>query len=464
MARTPKPQPVQPTTLHMVDRSRLLQGWTHCMRARFLEYHGGPTGYGLRRKSESLPLATGGAVAKGLEGIITYRMSAPKNDREDAYREVIKETIDSYRKRCLARGYNPDEIAGEDAGEVKRVVDEQSALLYGLLWGWAKYKLEPILAEYDVVCVEQEEGQVRSCSCKLGDDVGTKEDHEARGCRGILIMTRPDLILHHRARKQLEYVEFKTLGQDSVKWRKKFENNVQLALGAVGAELRLGEKIEFASVHGLVKGWRYSPADPVTGEKGKGPRMQDSVFCYAYYRPGNPPFETDTWQLHYSYIDEDGARRNATPSKGYSKVPVYQYVPIEEWCARLPQEEIEKIFIQVGPLGTPRNLVPALLRGIEGQEERIKEGLWALHDAREADDAAAVERVLDQHFPQSFYCVNEYGYTCQFYGLCHDGEDPIASGKYETRRPHHSPELAQMRERGIPLPPDQDDEIEEEGS
>lgn len=452
----------QVTLLHVVDRSRLQLGWGKCLRARFLEYHGGPTGYGIRLKREAMPLATGSAVHEGLADIITYRMTAPPGDRVDAYREAIKLRVESYRRLVVARGFQ--ETEGEGAEEVARIVKEQCSLIQGMLWGFIRIQLEPLFDIFQPIAVEQEEEYVVSCTCGLGDGVGDAKQHELRACHGYLVMTKPDLLLQRKSDNTVHYVEFKSLGQDSMKWRKKFElQSVQLALGAVGAERRLGEKINFAWVYGLVKGWRYSAKDPVTGEKGKGPRMQDSVYCYAYKRPPNPPFDHGEWQYAYDYVDEAGSNRKATESKGFVKTLVTSEFRSEDWVAALPEDIVRKNYVILGPLETPRELVPQMLRGIAGQEQRVLEGLYAMHDAREAGhDDAALQALKDYHFPQSFLCVNEYGYVCQFARICKGGEAEDAVGNYELRRPHHKPELEQVLARGIELPPEQMEEEEEE--
>lgn len=454
-----KPKAPEPTTLHVVDRSRLILGWGKCLRARYLEYHGGPTGYGLRLKSESIPLTTGNGVHMGLADIINLRQVTPEPARREAYRGVIELRVEEYRKLVSARGFHETEGA-EGAEEIARIIKEQSALIRGLLWGFVKIMLEPLFDEYQPICVEQEEEYIVGCTCKLGSGVAGKGEHESRGCHGTDIMTKPDLVLMRRHDQQLFYVEFKTLGQVTQKWEKKFNQSVQLALGAVGAERRLEKPINFAFVYGLVKGWRYSAKDPVTGEKGKGPKQQDSVFCYAYRRPPNPPFDDGEWQLKYDYVDEAGANRKATPSKGFVKTLVSDHFPMEDWVEALPEEELRKIFTVLGPLETPRDLVPHMLAGIEAGEQRVLEGLWAVHDAKEA--GADPTPLLDQHFPQSFICVNEYGYECQFVRICKGGEAADIGGSFETRRPHHEPELRQMIDRGIELPPEQAGEEEPE--
>ena len=50
-------------------------------------------------------------------------------------------------------------------------------------------------------------------------------------------MTKPDLILRRRSDDTLHYVEFKSAGQDSYKWRKKFESG-QWAIRAPRAATR----------------------------------------------------------------------------------------------------------------------------------------------------------------------------------------------------------------------------------
>src|SRR3990172_8354086 len=58
----PTDQPTDPGAIWLIHRSPIQLGRVGCKRARYMEYHSGPTGYGIRRKAESLPLVTGSAV------------------------------------------------------------------------------------------------------------------------------------------------------------------------------------------------------------------------------------------------------------------------------------------------------------------------------------------------------------------------------------------------------------------
>ena len=46
-----------PTTIWLTSRSAYKRGLCQCGRARYLGNHFGPSGYGIARASESLPLA-----------------------------------------------------------------------------------------------------------------------------------------------------------------------------------------------------------------------------------------------------------------------------------------------------------------------------------------------------------------------------------------------------------------------
>ena len=53
-----------PLDLWYTDRSRYETGTGHCQRARYLQYHAGPHGYGWAPRASSVPLVTGIMLAE----------------------------------------------------------------------------------------------------------------------------------------------------------------------------------------------------------------------------------------------------------------------------------------------------------------------------------------------------------------------------------------------------------------
>ena len=101
---TPTPAPA-PLTLWLTDRSRWKAGVSRCARQRYLGYHGGPTGYGITARRESLPLATGIAVHQGEELFCEILKSQDRLPDIHETRAIVATIVAGYLTRVDARGY-----------------------------------------------------------------------------------------------------------------------------------------------------------------------------------------------------------------------------------------------------------------------------------------------------------------------------------------------------------------------
>jgi hypothetical protein len=108
-----------------------------------------------------------------------------------------------------------------------------------------------------------------------------------------------------------------------------------------------------------------------------------------------------------------------------------------------------------------------LLRGFLGEERRWQEVLWNLYDLQTQGFGWASDRYqaeLDVLVPCSWAC-RPFGkeHQCEFVPICHRHEgwqDPLGTGRYQPRLPHHDPELHQAVARG--LLPAEAEAVEEE--
>lgn len=470
------------TFLHLVDRSRILKRWTNCARARYLEYHA-EGGYGIRSKKQSMPLATGQHIHKPIENILRpligagvkdYRPNDPLVRKQ--VRGIIEDATSSYTKLVHAGGW-----LDEDEGDsVLRLLEEQLKLVEVATWGYARLKVGALLEEFEIVEVEDETVYVLWCSCGLGDGVGTATEHASRDCNGIGLMLRPDVILKRRSDGAHCNVNFKSGADPEARGqRKKFEENVQFALETIGAEAKIGKPIDFGYVHWINKGKRLRKEyDPAT-RKYVGPKLQMSPLLYTWFRDANPPFGDRDWKP-----EGDGRKLK---SQGYEQIgfwntPVVRpdgWTQAEAWVWALDEELVAKQFPILGPLPTPRALVPNLLEGIAADEDKLLNSLLDIYEKklevaqREGEEIVPylethpeVVSVLNRTFPQSFDCVNFFGKVCQFVDICKPKApgmvDLLGLGAFELRRPHHDPELEQMKERGLEPPEWQTQEEQEE--
>lgn len=480
------------TQLFLTDRSRIVSGWGRCRRLRWLQYHSGPTGYGFRPKKNAIPLMTGLAVHKVLELIFKWVMGnpLPNGAQQLPPRETIREFIItatySYIQRVTGRGF-----LDAPTTDTERIVREQCALLEGMIWGACRTVLPSILMEYKVVLVEEEHVLVLACTCGLGDFVGRQHQHDSRGCQGLGLMTRGDLILQRYVDNALTYLDFKTSGDvNKWNWAEEFGVSIQGPLVIAAAEAYHDVKLDGGfMVLGLHKGWRKSEqeedefGDKHVTESSARHKVQDSPFIYAFRRPANPPNWEEDWKHSYRYKEFDPKKgemvgRTLQGKGGYEKTPVWEgefpmrpagWSPVEYWVEAMPEGKVAKQFKLAGPFITSAQERQSIIVGLVAEENLWRERLWKIYEAATAVAAPGNPlldpgfiKVLDEQVPQTRECWR-WGKVCEMYELCKMGQvwaDPLASGQFELRRPHHDPELAQSRALGIELPPEQDEEDE----
>lgn len=465
--------------LHQTDRSRYLEGLQRCLRKRWLEYDSGPHGMGIRRKAHALPLVTGTYVHEATAEIL----QAFQREREigqplnTIIRSAVEGATDRYQKTLAGRGFlNLSE-------DVDQVVEEQCALVEGLVRGAFRLVWPSLLQEWTPVLIEQECEYVFGCTCGLADGVGGRKEHEARGCTGILWMSRPDLIMEHRERKILANFQLKTARRVDKSWKTQWEGNVQLAVEAAGAEARLGRRVEEMWVLGMVKGDRKAGWDRDYGSLDQddlpsgAPKQQQSPFCYGYFSPGTPPMVPPQWRWANEYFDDTPSRyqQNKAPgprgyrhtlTKDYQRVPSWKQHPplgegetvLEWWVRNMPEEVLRKQYYLAGPYQRPARLVERFFDQAYSHEKDYANRLAVI-----AASPGSLEETLDAEIPPSWDC-HRYYQECPFIPICHEAEaskDPIGSGLYVPRRPHHEPERELAREKGIPVP-EEDWEEEED--
>ncbi len=453
-----------PSLLLFTDRSRQELRSGRCARAAYLSTAFGPNGYGIQRRRISVPLATGSMFHTALGHILTWCKAWDQLPPHAVVREGIQTAHREYDEMIAARGlqyWEADE-------QLQRTAAEQRILIEGLVWCWVLEKLPAMLDEYLVRHVEEEEVLVAGCTCGLGDGIGTQADHDARECQGIGIQTKADWIGERRATPgYFAYHEFKTFGGAPNTWANRWQTAIQPYVGALGWEARTGQSISATYVHGLSKGPRKK--EKAAGDIGRtytGPEYQDSRLVYGYLNPGSPPLEPPDWQREYEWWDGTRTRRLG-PS--YKKAMVDQFPGgVEAWVLGMTSEQRQAHVLTVGPLLPRTHVVQAYVRGWVAAEERVRLALWDLFQLLSDPDVGGdwthvdVQAFLDREFPQSWQC-DRYGanHRCEFLPICNrevGWEDPIQALNFILRRPHHEPELEQMRRRGLEPPADQGDD------
>ena len=435
-------------TLIFTDRSRQETGLQQCLGARYWQYHS-VTGYGIVRKEQNLPAHTGIFAHLALAGIFKLLLDG-KVQEVDLYdpttrkqiRVFIKEAQDQYKAEVEAVGF-----LNEPFSEIERVMAEQCNLIEGMVWGFLRTWLNTILSEYEIVAVEFEESYVIGCTCGVGTGRGEIAEHRAQDCNGVVQQGKPDITMRRRVDGKLGVHDFKTSKYFSDYEVARYQSSMQMATSTVTVERRLGEEVSHYVIWMLLKGDRKRGYNKQTREFDQ-PKQQQSRFCYVGWKPSNPPLrQTDEVSLE---------------QKWYLCEPVWE-IPWEgkpeemsgvEWLVmeKMTSEEVQKQFVRIGPYDRQGWLIQGYLRQVARDERRWVEIQWRIYE--DVEEGATILEALDDHVPRSWNC-NKFGSRCPYWELCTDpvaAQDPLRTGLYIQRVPHHDPELEAMQAAGVELP------------
>lgn len=460
--------------LWYTDRSRYKQGTARCAMARYLGYHFGPTGYGITAHADSLPLATGLYVHQGVEGLGKILQQHDRLPTLEETRGIVQDARGAYLARVADRGFRGI-LSGAQTDET---ITEQSALISGLLWALVLKFLPWLHATYRVLSVEQERLHLLDCTCGAG--ALPAEQHVARGCQGTALMLRNDLIAQRRGGTTLAYFEVKTTGWESSAWAEQWETDPQLGLGTLDVPSWLGAEVTELYIIGLNKGSRKRDWKAEDDSRKK----QQSALCYGYCRPSNPPLLTDDWLPSYEWVDDLGETKRA--SRAHKRRGVWELeesdwsvwqayrqqdpalTPEEFWVRFLPPSVLEKVCFLLGPMNRQDAQIKSVRQAMSGEEARWRATLWTLYELQAAGGVGwatdAFQAKLAELVPASWNC-RPFGkdHQCEFTPICHryEGwEDPLGTGRFVPRQPHHEAERVQAVARG--LLPDVGQRVEED--
>lgn len=194
-----------------------------------------------------------------------------------------------------------------------------------------------------------------------------------------------------------EYKSARTMGRD---WQQHWQYAIQLHLGLAALEEEFNEPIEYGQVLGLNKGYE-----------------KDGRLNHPYvwgYRKG------DQWQPEYKW--------------GWDHAPVWEYPGgMCEWVERCGPEVADKQFGWSAPVMLDRRLLDNWVWQRVARHNRISSAIKG---------EANFNEVFDQRLIQ---CRPSYpGPACPYLAACHNysvNQDPIKSGMYVERTPHHDLEL-----------------------
>jgi len=368
---------------------------------------------------------------------------------------------------------------------------EQAALVEGMVRAYARRRLRPLLEEFEVLEVEREGQWLLSTLDQL--------DYAP-----LMLMSRPDALLRSRSDNSLYILSYKTAATWDIRKARDAEHDMQGLSEGVEVERRLGEwwaKINGIGMYGayantlpdkscspatyeflyglpapprimgiryeyLLKGYRSEDKD-LSARFGLKVWAQRSHLIRAYEGPQG-------WCWSYDFLTDEG-KSSKLYYKNWRPKPVWESMPVRQWIDMLDSAEetmsgydsttgaepralgwhseaqaqgytathpLDEVFSAPMTIYRSDDQLRDWVEQVEAQEVRVAE---AVAQIEAAQDEGEKRHLLNVLMPMSRRACS-YPTECAFAkSICYGGEDarrdPLATGLFKVRQPHHVPEV-----------------------
>lgn len=250
-----------------VDRSRI-EAYQRCPRKRFIEYH--QSGTGVQPRKKNLALAVGGSVHRGLEVLLRSSLRFMPDPEEGAVAAALDDfarnsdalevdvtelaamtasPVATFDAELVAQAQElgmPTEGLGFDRAKSLRQFDsmlyqEQAALVEAMVRAYARYRLKPLLEQFEVLEVETE-GEWTLSEWEREELYNIQGIHldPPKHKMELVFMSRLDALLRERQTNQLYLQSYKTTGTwGDVRKLKAAEKDIQGLTEGIEVENRL---------------------------------------------------------------------------------------------------------------------------------------------------------------------------------------------------------------------------------
>lgn len=281
----------------------------------------------------------------------------------------------------FAKGMTTEEVVaaiGPYIGEPDQIAQELHQRRLGWAAAWGTYQ-EPLLRkDFDEVSCEAE----------------TILDRDP-----LWVAVTPDRIQRRKGGGGLVYREWKSTATTRKEWQDHWTYAIQLHLGMAATAEELKEPFEYGQVTGFNKG------------QDRGGRLSHP-YVWAYHQNG-------VWSHTYR--------------PGWEHRPVWEFEGgVLDWVRRCGAEVASQQFIHSAPVMLDMRRV----------EEWVRVRTYRHMEIENVKGACQSDVGLRQlHFkPSSIFCRPAYGPPCAYLQACYNYStrtDPVGSGAYKVREPHH---------------------------
>lgn len=414
----------------VTDRTRI-QTHQECPRKRYWrnEYKTPPDPEGREQPNgivpnlNPIPFVKGGAIHKGVEFFNNQLMNGEVIDVEAG----VAAALTYYEEKAASEELQlePGEITPENY-----VYNEQKALIEFGVRGYAHARIPYHRTTYRPVAVEQER------LVKLADD--------------LVLMGRSDADLQRYDTKGYYIFSFKTsfawdnpndtTGANLIELGHKIDN--QGISEAVLFEAITGQRVDGIHMEFFINGSRKKDY------KDKGTRKQDTWTVRPWMKQGIVSGD-DLFAWKYYFEGRDGF--NHSLGKSYKRVNIWEIMPVKDWVELLISGKVQPdqgdpfrgVFIAPTPIYRDDQDVVSWVTEVVAQEQAV---VSAMEKIRNETDEAKKQVLLDQNFPRYRHsCINKYRKVCPYFVLCWGGQgvekNPVGSGMFKARSPHHDYEI-----------------------
>lgn len=371
------------------------QCYIDCPRKAYLTYYYGGTG--IVRKGLDIYMETGSLTHAMLNGVLLFAKATGSVPGDAEMDEICSGAIGEYKKSILEKGF--DEFSGELELEMTR----QAALAEGLTRAWTLIRLPYFLENYEIVSVE--------------------EEHEVPFGEGQVLLSRLDGVLKRKSDGEL-FVgpEFKTTGWMSDDYIESFRYSTQT----------LSQGLDVLHTQGQL------PAGVMMEFLYKGMKKKDTNGEYVYYSP---------LVRAYRMVDEFGGETYGFDSslgrkKDWKPFDTFT-MGMGNWIPQIPLEILQNILFNTTVYRSEKELDEWKLQ-CRIRQAFIQHGIVKLSEEHPTLEAA--DELMATYFParlDQFCYSNQYKKKCPYLDICyHSIDDPIGSGQYVERTPHHEGEFS----------------------
>lgn len=446
--------------MNYISRSAI-QEYRHCPRKRFLGYH--YHGRGIRPKEASIPLTTGTCTHNGV-GFILGQMKNGKPVNAEVIDEAVRVGLIEYEK-VVVKGLRGKGTDGKYKQEFN--FKEQCALTEAIIRLWAIYEYPVLNEHYQVLEVEREEAielvpgltlesrvdailKKKNTKSLFNYQLKTSKMWNSRNMnsyrtdlQGILEWYNVEqrLIREQAAIQNIVNLskDVQSIDKDNQaileKFYSKYLDNslvgIKWCILVKGDRKAVSEGGIYETNHPMIKGWKKVFPN-------------DIKFAHSYYfenrdnKSGRGGLGS-TWDSFYVWDNDFGwtvkkwvqACVNGEIQEN-AKGELAQWVvsPPEDYRKRIHIEDtVKQVVIQEKNINVALNNLKVVT--IDPQYKDTTNGELVRQDI--------MNSVFDQHQNGCYFPD-----VCEYLDICWNGEtDPIGSGKFEYRIPHHQRELEQ---------------------